>query len=56
MAYENTITEKDLDKASQSFVQGLRGDGDLEPDLVVDGLSDSIVSRFLRLFGIGRSK
>jgi len=56
MAFENTITEKDLDDASQSFVKGFRGDGDLEPDLAVDGLSDSIISRLLRLFGIGRSK
>jgi hypothetical protein len=57
MAFENTITENDLDAKSQHFVQGLRGDSlDIEPDLAVDGLSDSILSRFLGLFGIGRSK
>lgn len=56
MAFENTITEKDLDASSQHFVQGLRADNyDGEPDLAVDGLSDSILSRFLGLFGIGRS-
>ena len=57
MAFENTITENDLDANSQYFVQGLRGDNlDIEPDLTVDGLSDSILSRLLGLFGIGRSK
>lgn len=56
MAFENTITEQDLDSASQNFVQGLRGDDSQEPDLAVDGLSDSILSRLLGLFGIGRSR
>lgn len=57
MAFENTITEKDLDHATQEFVQGLRGDQHgYEPDLVVDGLSESILSRILGLFGIGRSR
>ena len=55
MAFESTITEKDLDNASQKFVQGLRGENqDIEPDLAVDGLSDSILSRVLGIFGIGR--
>ena len=57
MAFENTITENDLDANSQHFVQGFRAnDHDSEPDLAVDGLSDSILSRLLSLFGIGRSK
>jgi len=57
MAFENTITEKDLDANSQYFVQGLRADNqDYEPDLAVDGLSESILSRLLGLFGLGRSK
>jgi hypothetical protein len=57
MAFENTITENDLDANSQHFVQGLRGDNlDIEPDLAVDGLTDSILSRLLGLFGIGRSR
>jgi len=57
MAFENTITENDLDANTQHFVQGLRADNfDIEPDLTVDGLSDSILSRLLGLFGIGRSK
>jgi len=56
MAFDNTITEQDLDAGSQQFVQGLRGDtGDYEPDLSVDGLSGGFFSRLLGLFGIGRS-
>lgn len=51
MAFESTISEKDMDASAQNFVQGLRGDkGDYEPDLAVDGLSDSILARLLRLF------
>jgi hypothetical protein len=42
MAFENTITENDLSH-------------DFEPDLVVDGLSESILSRLMGLFGMGRS-
>jgi hypothetical protein len=57
MAFESTITENDLDANSQNFVQGLRADNlDIEPDLTVDGLSESILSRLLGLFGVGRSK
>ena len=57
MAFENTITEKDLDANSQHFVQGLRAENDnYEPDLSVDGLSESILSRLLGLFGIGRQR
>ena len=56
MAFENTITEHDMDASSQEFVQGLRGEaGDYDPDLAVDGLSESILSRILGLFGVGRS-
>ena len=56
MAFENTITERDMDAQAQRFVQGLRGDGgDYEPDLCVDGQSESIFSRFLCMFGIGKS-
>lgn len=57
MAFENTITEEDLDPNTRKYVQGLRADNfDAEPDLSVDGLSDSILSRFLGLFGVGRSR
>ena len=56
MAFDNTITEDDLDPNSENFVQGFRADNfDEEPDLAVDGLSESILSRILGLFGVGRS-
>ncbi len=55
MAFESTITEHDMDAKSQAFVQGIRNERqDFEPDLAVDGLTDSILSRVLRLFGVGR--
>jgi len=54
MAFENTITEMDLDANSKHFVQSLGKDGqDYEPDLVVDGMSESLLSRLFSLFGIG---
>ena len=50
MGLENTITEQDMDVASRKFVQGFRKDSnDFEPDLAVDGLSESIVSRLIRI-------
>ncbi len=49
MAFDNTITENDLDQDGLAFVEGLRNrQGD--PDLDVDGMSDSILARILRLF------
>lgn len=48
---DNTITEQDLDPSAQHFVQSLRGDApDVENDLDVDGLSDSLMSRLFSLF------
>jgi hypothetical protein len=56
MAWESTITEQDMDAASLQFVQGLGKDaGEIEPDLAVDGLSESILSRILGVFRFGRS-
>ena len=56
MSFESTITDREMDAQAQRFVQGLRGDGgDYEPDLCVDGLSESIFSRLLGMFGIGKS-
>ena len=55
MAVENTITEIELDVKSQKLVQGLREQGqDFEPDLDVEGMSDSILSRLFGLFSRGR--
>ncbi len=57
MAFENTITETDMDADTQIFVEELGIDSrDGEPDLAVDGLSESILSRLLGLFGIGGSR
>lgn len=57
MAFDNTITENDLDANTREYVQGLRADNfDIDPDLAVDGLSNSILSRLLNLFGLGRNR
>lgn len=54
MAFENTITEMDMDIKSRQLVQGLREQGqDYEPDLDVEGMSESILSRLLGLFSRG---
>jgi hypothetical protein len=54
MAFENTITEMDLDANSKHFVRGLRKEGqDYEPVLAVDGMSGSILSRLFSLVGRG---
>jgi hypothetical protein len=45
-----------MDPQTQALVQGLRGDlGDMEPDLSVDGLSESILSRIMGLFNGGKT-
>lgn len=54
MAFDTTVTENDLDSTSKGFVQNLRNNPDFEPDLSVDGLSESLLSRILGLFGVGR--
>ncbi len=56
MGLENTITEQDQDAASQEVVQGLRNDGkELEPDLTVGGLSESILAKLIRLITFRRA-
>ena len=57
MAFENTTTEHDMHPAAkQLLVQSLRRDNaEFEPDLVVDGMSDSILSRIVGMCGFGRS-
>ncbi|MGB5164790.1 MAG: hypothetical protein WBN09_14530 [Woeseiaceae bacterium] len=55
MAFESTITEHDMDAKTKAYAQGMRSERqDFEPDLAVDGLTDSVLSRLLGLFGIGR--
>ena len=57
MAFDNTITEVDLDTDSQVIVEGLDFDSrDGDADLAVDGMSESILSRLLGLFGGGRKR
>ncbi|MDJ0759822.1 MAG: hypothetical protein QNJ19_10505 [Woeseiaceae bacterium] len=52
MASDRTITENDLEANAQSLINALRSEpAEAEPDLSVDGLSESILSRFLGLFG-----
>ena len=54
MAFENTIAEFELDAKSLQLVQSLRGEGqDREPDLEVEGMSPSILSRLINLFSRG---
>ena len=55
MAFENTMTEDELDPDARNYLDNLRADNfDADPDLAVDGLSESILTRFLGLFGAGR--
>ena len=56
MTFENTMTEQDMDAQSQQFIQEFRADAGAEaPDLVVEVLSESMLSRLLGLFGIGKA-
>ena len=50
---DQTITEQDLDQESRDYLQSL-GKNSGEPDLAIDGLTDSLLSRLLRLFSFGR--
>ena len=53
---ESTITEQDMDATTKQFVQGFGTDStDFEPDLSVDGLSESLASRLIRLLSFRRS-
>ena len=57
MSFENTITEHDLDATTRHYLQSMQSnDGDYVPDLAVDGLSDSFISRLLKLLGFGRKQ
>ena len=55
MGFENTTTEQDMDANTRQIVQKMRKNGlDNEPDLDVDGLSDSIAARLKRFLAFGR--
>ena len=51
---DNTITEYDMDPASQQFVQSFRKAPEGDPDLDIDGLSESIFARLFRLLTFQR--
>ncbi len=55
MGMDNTVTEQDMDAASQQVIQGFRNNSDPEPDLTVDGLSESIVGKLLRILSSKRA-
>ena len=52
---ENTMTEHDMDPAAQQAVQGFRNHQDSEPDLSIDGFSESLVGKLLRVLSLRRS-
>lgn len=55
MAFENTMTELEMDPKTQQLVQSLRGEGpDSEPDLDVDGMTPTLLSRLVGLFTRGK--
>ena len=51
---DNTTTEYDMDPASQQFIQSFRASNDGEPDLDIDGLSESIFAKLIRLLTFQR--
>ncbi len=55
MAFENTMTELEMDPKTQRLVQSLRGEGpDAELDLDVDGMTPTLLSRLIGLFSRGK--
>ncbi|MBT8082660.1 MAG: hypothetical protein KJP08_04180 [Gammaproteobacteria bacterium] len=51
MAFDSTMTEFEMDPGTQQFIQRLRSDNDnFEPDLAVDGLTNGLLARLIRLF------
>ncbi len=56
MGFDSTITEQDMDATSRQFVQNLQqGSPERDPDLEIDGLSDSIGVRLKRFLAFGRA-
>ena len=52
---DSTITDEDLDTASLRIAHGFREEaGDAEPDLSVDGLSESFFTRLVRHLAVRR--
>ena len=56
MAFENTITEHDMDADSHKFVNSIKVDSRKNgPDLDIDGLSESLLARIAGLFSSSKS-
>jgi hypothetical protein len=56
MAFENTITEQDIDANTRQYVQSIKADsGHGDPDLDIDGLSESLLARIVGLFSSNKS-
>ena len=54
MAFDATMTEVEMDAEAQQMIQKLRdGNHEFEPDLEVDGMTPSILSRLINLFSRG---
>lgn len=51
MSFEDTLTEEFERSLRESRDQGLLGPGDVEPDLRVEGLSNSLLAKILGFFG-----
>jgi len=55
VALDNTITEQNMDVSTRQHLQGLPASGgDYEPDLDIDGLSDSFFARIKQFLSFGR--
>jgi hypothetical protein len=55
MAFENTTTEQDMDANTRQFVQSIKVDSvQDDPDLDIDGLSESLLARIVGLFSSGK--
>ena len=56
MAFENTITEQDMDATTRQFVQDIgQESGQRDPDLDIDGLTESLLARIVGLFSSSKS-
>jgi len=54
---DSTIVDEELDADSRYFVENIANpDREYGPDLDVDGLSDTLTTRFRRLFDFGLSE
>jgi hypothetical protein len=51
MAFDNTITELDMDATTSQYVGGIQTEvAEREADLDIDGMTDSLLGRVLGLF------